>query len=439
MAKSGRAATATGRSSDKRTLYEAAAWAERQFCECLANAAEAEPARRYLAERGINAASCSAFHLGYSPDRWQWLLDRARSTSYSPAVLEAAGLAAKSSESGRFYDFFRGRVLFSIRDPQNRPIGFGGRILPGQDDPRKYVNTRETRLFSKSEHVYGLDLARDAIARSRQVVVVEGYTDVIMAHQCGLTNFVAVLGTALGPRHIRLLRRYADSITLLLDGDEAGQRRTNEVLELFVQSDVDLRVLTLPDGLDPCDFLLQRGAEAMRGQLSGAVDALEHAIRVQTKGIDLLRDTHRANRRWNRSSESWPRRRVSAARRRRPSSSANGRCWRGWPASSRLRKRSSRTRIADLRRELPVKSARRDAAPAVAPVSVQDLGPYDAELLEILVRSPELVGTAVQAAVGRTVDQRGGAGHSADVSRGWSRAASQPISGRCWPNWRIRN
>lgn len=393
----GRPATAQpGDPADKRTLYEAVAWAERQFHECLANSPDAEPARRYLEERGINAASRAAFHLGYSPDRWQWLLDRARSTPYSTAVLEAAGLVAKSAESGRFYDFFRGRVLFAIRDPQNRPLGFGGRILPGQDDPRKYVNTRETRLFSKSEHVYGLDLARDAIARSRQVVVVEGYTDVIMAHQFGLANFVAVLGTALGPRHIRLLRRYADSITLLLDGDEAGQRRTNEVLELFVQSDVDLRVLTLPDGLDPCDFLLKQGPAAMREQLSGAVDALEHAIRVQTRGIDLLRDTHRANRALEQVAG------ILAKAPRVSSESTSAKLLRERQMLARLAREFQvdeaviRNRVSEMRRNLPAKGGPPETHPAEAPLSVRDLGTHEAELFEILVRQPELAGRAVQ-------------------------------------------
>src|SRR5207244_1063308 len=112
---------------------------------------------------------------------------------------------------------------------------------------------------------------RDAIGHSRTAVVMEGYTDTIVARQAGFDNTVAVLGTALGERHIRLLRRFADSITLVLDGDEAGQRRANEILGLFVAEQVDLRIVTLPDGLDPADFLLERGAEAFRVFLDGAV------------------------------------------------------------------------------------------------------------------------------------------------------------------------
>jgi DNA primase len=390
-----------GSSDDKGTLYEVAAWAERQFQECLSKSAEAETARRYLADRGINDTSRAMFHLGFSPDRWQWLVDRARSAGYSNEVLEAAGLIGRSPDSGRHYDFFRGRVLFSIRDAQARPIGFGGRILPGQDDPRKYVNTRETRLFSKSEHVYALDLARDAITKSRQAVVVEGYTDVIMAHQCGLKNFVAVLGTALGPRHIRLLRRYADSIMLVLDGDEAGQRRTNEVLELFIESDVDLRVMTLPEGLDPCDFLRKHGAEPMQELLSRAVDALEHALNVRIAGVDLLRDTHRANQALEQLLA------ILAKAPRASAESTSAKLLRERQLMARLSREFRldesmlRTRVAELRRAAPV-SRRIDPATSIQAenrpiaVSLSDVPPHDAELLEILLLHPELVAEALE-------------------------------------------
>ena len=212
-------------------------------------------------------------------------------------MLSAVGLVAKSPNSGRLYDRFRGRVIFPIRDTQRRTIALGGRILPQLADEKsaKYINSPETRLFSKSDQLYGLDIVRDAVAKSRSVVVMEGYTDVVMASQFGLDNVVAVLGTALGLGHIRLLRRFSDTITLVLDGDEAGQRRTNEILELFIAQQVDLRIVTLPAGLDPCDFLLEQGADAMRQLLDGAVDALEHKIRTVMRGFDPARDTHQAN------------------------------------------------------------------------------------------------------------------------------------------------
>jgi DNA primase len=177
-------------------------------------------------------------------------------------------------------------------------VGIGGRVLPelSAGSPAKYVNSPETPLVAKSSLLYGLDLAKESIRRARRAIVVEGYTDVIVAHQYGFTETVAVLGTALGENHIRLLKRFADKVVLLLDGDEAGQRRANEVLELFVAQQVDLRIITLPAGLDPCDFLQRHGAAALHQLLEGqAIDALEHAFLTKTRGIDLDRDVHRAS------------------------------------------------------------------------------------------------------------------------------------------------
>ncbi|HND51537.1 MAG TPA: DNA primase [Pirellulaceae bacterium] len=291
-----------GGPDDKATLLKASAWAEKLFHECLLRSPEAAAARKYLAERRISPESVAQFRIGYSPDVWQWLIDRARSTPFTEAVLEACGLIGKS-QAGRTYDRFKGRLIFPIRDLQDRPIAFGGRVLPGMstENTGKYVNSPETRLFTKSDNLYALEKAREALVRDpatglRSIVVVEGYTDVVIAHQCGMKNVVAVLGTALNERHLRLLRRFVDVTYLVLDGDDAGQRRTNEVLGLFVANNMDMRILTLPDGLDPADFLLERGGDEFRQLLGGAVDALEHKLRVATQGIDLTRDTHLANR-----------------------------------------------------------------------------------------------------------------------------------------------
>jgi DNA primase len=282
---------------DKRTLYKVLAWAEDQFHRALEGSAEAEVVRQYLAQRRIEPASIARHRLGFHPNRSQWLLDRAKGTSFSPATLEAAGLAARSQSSGQWYDRFRGRWIFPIRDVQGRVIAFGGRAIPGitKADSAKYINSPETRLFSKSEHLYGLDLVREHVAKTRRITIMEGYTDVIMAWQQGLTDAVAVLGTALGRRHLPLLKRFADVITLVLDGDAAGQRRTNEILELFVAEKLDLRILTLPEGLDPCDYLEQQGAESFRALADQAVDALEHKIRLVTQGLRTTQDTAAAN------------------------------------------------------------------------------------------------------------------------------------------------
>lgn len=398
--------TKAGDPNDKKTLYEAMAWAEKQFRDFLRTAPEAEVARRYLADRRLTQQTLDEFQIGFAPDSWQWLIDRARSTPYSIGVLNAAGLVRQKEETNRFYDFFRGRVIFPIRDAQSRPIGLGARVLPqfATDNTGKYINTRETRLFSKSEHVYALDLARDAITAAKNVVVVEGYMDVIMCHQHGVKNVVAVLGTALGPRHIQLLRRYADRITLVLDGDEAGQRRTNEVLELFVASEVDLRIATLPEGLDPCDFLEQRSADDLRGLLDGAHDAFEHAIAVHTQGVDFVRDTHRANQVLERLLAI-----IGQAPRLTNETSSSkllrerqivGRLARDFHIEENL----LRQRLAELRRETVSRKGtvpRNDTMPSMTkgerPVTltIKDLSPLDAELCEILTRHPAFADTVV--------------------------------------------
>jgi DNA primase len=294
---------------DRRNLLRVLAWAEEQFHQCLLRDNSAQSARDYLQDRGITQASVERFHLGFSPDSWDWLLNRASSAGHLPKVLERVGLAISRQEQNGYYDRFRGRLLFPIRDVRSRPIAFGGRQLPNPqpDDSQqsqqahggaKYINSPETPLFSKSTQLYALDLARDGIAHESELLVMEGYTDVIMAHQHGINNAVAVLGTALGERHIPLVRRFTDRITLVLDGDEAGKRRTMQILDdllaLFVEQEIDLRFLALPKGGDPCDVIGSQGSEAFRQRLSESVDAIEYKIRAVTNGLALATDTHRS-------------------------------------------------------------------------------------------------------------------------------------------------
>ena len=294
---------APGSPNDKKTLYAATRWAEEQFHDCLLQAPDAGVARDYLDQRAIESSSIERFRIGFSPGSSHWLQDRARSTGFSPAVLEAAGLTQQYADSGRFRDRFRGRVIFPIRDTMDRPIAFGGRVLPAVakqieqsrgNPPPKYVNSPETLLFSKSSQLYGLNIARQIVAKTRHLVVVEGYTDVVIPQQHGVHDIVATLGTALNERHIQLLKRFVDRVTLVYDGDEAGQRRASEILKLFVAAQLDLRILTLPDGFDPCDFVCDEGADAFRQLVEQAPDALEHKVRMAVAGIDLSRETHRA-------------------------------------------------------------------------------------------------------------------------------------------------
>ena len=384
--------------ADKRTLYKAASWVERQYHDCLLHSPEAEPARQYFRERGISAESIERFQLGFAPLDRDWILKQAGGSPGRAKILETVGVLARSSQGGYAFDRFRGRGLFSIRDAQGRPVGVGGRLLPGVEinSPAKYINSPETPLFRKSHLLYGLDLAKEAIHKSKNktALVMEGYTDVIIAHQFGFNNAVAVLGVALGETHIKILKRFVDRIVLVLDGDAAGQKRANEVLELFVAQQADLRILTLPDDLDPCEFLQERGAEAFAELLAtGTVDALDHAFHSVTRGIDLDRDIHAA-------SQALERLIAILAKAPRLQSDTSGdtrlreeRFLQRFAALFRVSETEVRRRLTDLRRRFREKGptaiapASSGAAPAWPPNDTIDN--HERELLELLVVYPE--------------------------------------------------
>ena len=288
-----------GSARDKNTLFKAIDWVQQQYHKNLLESSDAIAVREYLSGRGITDESIAEFKIGFAPLAWSWLVDRARSTEFSGEILEACNVVMANSRGG-YYERFRGRVLFPIFNLQQKTIGFGGRVVPGiygtEEEPKgKYVNTAETLLFTKSDNLYGLSHVYREVQKQRKLTIVEGYTDVIAAYQAGLRNTVAVLGTALNERHIKLIKRFADSVTLVLDGDEAGQKRTNQILDIFVAQDMDLRILSLPEGLDPFDFVQNQGPDAFQSLVDAAPDALAHKIGIETAGIDLINDTHAAN------------------------------------------------------------------------------------------------------------------------------------------------
>ena len=269
---------------NKNRLYEVLTWAEQQFHDCFLNAPEARLAREYVQQRGFRRETIDKFRIGYHPaDQWQWLLSRARE-KFDPAELLAVRLVAERSENRGYYDnrFLFDRVLFPIHDTQARTVAFGGRILPGHSEPdaAKYWNSPESTLFAKSRLLYGLDAAKDTIRRSKMAVVVEGYTDCMMVHQYGVENAVGTLGTALTETHVIALKRFAQKVVLVYDGDEAGQNAAERSLIKFLAHEIDLRILTLPDGMDPADFLIEKGVDAFRGLIEQAAEAWEHKLRL---------------------------------------------------------------------------------------------------------------------------------------------------------------
>jgi DNA primase len=262
-------------------MLECVRWAQEQYRQCLLDSPTAEAARRYIGERGLSGETVRRFGLGFAPPAGDWLLQRAARDHVSGEILEKVGLAAKSQDGPGYYGFFRDRVMFPIRDMQGRTVAFGGRILPNSPAASrvgKYINSRETALFSKSEQLYGLDEARKPATDAGYLAVVEGYTDVLMSHQHGVCNVVATMGTALNGRHVKNLRRFVPRVVLVFDADEGGETGVDRALEIFVGQEMDLAIATLPEGLDPCDLLPARGVEFFQQALAGAVDALDYKL-----------------------------------------------------------------------------------------------------------------------------------------------------------------
>jgi DNA primase len=285
------------KAGQRKQLLDANSAAGVFFEKLLADQTIGKPARAYLQERGFNEESVKNFHIGLAVDAWDGLLKSPLLKAYPPPVLAAAGLV-KTRESGSgYYDTFRNRLMFPIRDENGRVIAFGGRVMPGSDDKAKYLNSPETPLFSKSRCVFGLDLARQKIVETRTVAVVEGYTDVVMAHQYGATNVVSVLGTAMTDGHVQILRRFADRIVLLFDADTAGDLAVNRAVELFLTQPVEIAIASMPDGVDPDEFLLAEGLPAFENVLRNAADALTYKWKQLSRsfnanGNDLTGQQH---------------------------------------------------------------------------------------------------------------------------------------------------
>ncbi len=243
-------------------------WACRYFELNLSDEKRGAMTRAYLQDRQISAESAKTWRMGLALPLDAHLIKAAEQRNIPRKDLEAAGLI-----TSRGQDKFVNRLMFSITDVQGRVIGFGGRTLG--EDRAKYVNSPTTRLFNKSDCLYGLDQARHAIVKNHTAVVVEGYTDCIMAHQLGCSNVVATLGTSLTNGHGRLLRRYATTVVLIFDGDTAGAEAANRALDVCLKHRIDIKVASVPHNMDPCEYLLGHGADGFRALVAGARDVLE--------------------------------------------------------------------------------------------------------------------------------------------------------------------
>ncbi len=268
------------KSGNKDVLYKLHTDAAAFYHRMLLDSPGGAEARRYLEERDLPVEVIKDFQIGYAPNGWEELLGRALKKGYEPAQLEAAGLVVPSDRNGKIshYDRFRNRVMFPICDQMGRVIGFSGRIMNKAEKGAKYVNSPETLLFKKNRVLFAFDKARKPIVESRQIVVVEGQIDAIRCHQVGLNNVVASQGTALTEQHAKLIKRYADEVILILDADNAGIKAALKSSETFIENELSVRVVTLPQKEDPDSLIRNSGVKVIQDLIDAAPEAIRFLV-----------------------------------------------------------------------------------------------------------------------------------------------------------------
>ncbi|MHC4131941.1 MAG: DNA primase [Planctomycetota bacterium] len=278
---------------DPNQLAKVNAWAVKHFQKNLFKTELGKSTLKYLDERQISIESIKQWQIGLALENGNELVRASKSSKVPDALLKQAGLVVQ--QGGRVMDKFVKRLMFVITDVTGRVIGFGGRILEGEG--AKYINSPTTPLFDKSTSLYGLQFARESIVSNELAVVVEGYTDCIMAHEKGCKNVVATLGTSFTNGHARLLRRYAKTVVLVFDGDIAGTEAANRAMEVCLSEHVDIKLATVPDSKDPCEFLVDSGKDAFEALVETAMEVFEYKwsrLIKQFKGDDTLRGRRQA-------------------------------------------------------------------------------------------------------------------------------------------------
>jgi len=290
---------------ERRRLWDVNRQAAEYYHRLLMESDEAAHARAYLAGRGLRPETLRAFQVGYARDSWQALGDYMKSQGWREADLIKAGLVTEREGTGGTYDRFRGRIVYPIRDARGHVCGFGGRVL--DDSLPKYLNSPQTPVFDKGGVLYGIDLAREAIRRSETAVLVEGYMDVLMAHQAGFQNVVGAMGTALSAEQMSILKPLARRLVLALDPDVAGDKATLRGLDVAKEAldervvpvptargliryetelDAELRILTLPEGRDP-DEVIRDDPGRWEQLLAESLPLMEYYFKALTAGLDL--------------------------------------------------------------------------------------------------------------------------------------------------------
>lgn len=278
---------AAGR-SEKETLLEAYAWALKLYRYLLLHPQHGAAAQAYLRQRGIDGKAVQTFQLGYAPDQWDVLAKFLQKKGFSPDLLAKGGLLSETKGQNRYYDKFRHRLMIPIFDLRGRVIAFGGRLLGPSEQQPKYLNSPETILFSKSRVLYHLHQARSAIRAKNEVIIMEGYMDVITAVQHGIEHVVATLGTAVTPEHARILRRHAEKVVLCFDADQAGQNASLRGIDVLRQAGCSVRIAEIPQGKDPDQYIRENGREAFLYEVIGnALPVVPYRLKQLRRQFDL--------------------------------------------------------------------------------------------------------------------------------------------------------
>ena len=272
----------------KQRLFDIHTTAGRFFYDCLQEE-QGKAARDYLVKRQMDPRMARKFGIGYSPDSYDALFKHLKGKGFSVSDILKSGLVLENKDGKGYHDRFRGRLMFPIFDVQGRVVGFGGRIL-AKGEP-KYLNSPETILFSKSRNLYGLNFAK--AAKKRELILVEGYMDMLSIYQAGFHNVVASLGTAFNQEHARTLKRFADDVILLYDSDEAGTNAALRAIPVLVKNGFRVKVTQVPDGKDPDEFIKAKGAAEFSKLLINAVHYISFEIACIQRKYNLKNPEHR--------------------------------------------------------------------------------------------------------------------------------------------------
>ncbi len=272
----------------KERLYEACKQAARFYMQTFLGE-EGLPGRQYLAQRGISAEAVKRFGIGFAQEGWDHLKNHLLAQGFTEQELLDAGLLVRNPQKGSVYDAYRGRVIFPIVGVNGRVLGFGARVM--NDDKPKYINTGDTPIYNKRNNLYGLHLQKGR--RVEDLVIVEGYTDVIGLYEAGVTNAVASLGTALTIQQARLLKRYVSRVYIAYDGDAAGQNATIRGLDILTGEGLDVRVIVFPDAMDPDEFIRNRGKDAFDALKDEALSLNAFKLESMARDYDLIEENGR--------------------------------------------------------------------------------------------------------------------------------------------------